>query len=60
MCVQLHLLVVSFLIDCRSSFDYQMQKRAEAEEHLKEYVSRGVIAGAGWGRGRGIPYEVVR
>ena len=25
--------------NCRSSFDYQMQKRAEAEETLKQYVS---------------------
>ena len=30
---------MSICHDCRSSFDYQMQKRTEAEETLKQYVS---------------------
>ena len=34
-CYRIYILLY---ILCRSSFDYQMQKRAEAEEALKQYV----------------------
>jgi hypothetical protein len=39
------LLLITTLITelcSRSSFDYQMQKKIEAEESLKQYVSLGV------------------
>lgn len=32
----------------RSSFDYQMQKRADAEEALKQYVSDSVAGQLDW------------